>query len=173
LYSINELMTLTGKSFRTIKKRLESITPEQENGNCGTLYDLRKVLPLLYRPSAEPKSLTDYRILRDKSEARLAEAKAQKLRLEVGLMKKKLVPLEIAEKEWAALVSTFRSRMLALPSRASLIVHDLETPQEIEMTLKEFIHEALTELSSNASITSKEFIEHSPLDGTSSKVKTD
>jgi hypothetical protein len=157
IYSINELMTLTGQCFRTIKKRLENLPPVKEAGNGGTFYDLRQALPKLYQlKDDEPKSLIEYRVLREKSEAKLAESKSQKLRFELALMKKQFISIESAEKTWASLISSFRSRMLAIPSRAALIVSNHDTPQEVEATLKEFIHEALQELSSHGNLTAKE-----------------
>jgi hypothetical protein len=167
-YSINELMNLTGKSFRTIKKRLENLTPERDDGKGGIFYDLRVALPQIFKNDLAPtKSLLDYRLLREKSEARLAEVKAKKLKLELDLMRKTLIPAAMAEKGWADLVSTFRSRMLALPSRAALLLYDMESIQEIETALTEFVYEALNELSTDEGVSVQD-TEVNPINSSSS-----
>ncbi|CAM6053538.1 unnamed protein product [Sphagnum tenellum] len=167
-------MTLTGKSFRTLKKRLENLTPEKHDGNVGIIYDIRAALPVIYNNEVPAsKSISDYRFIREKAEASLAKAKAQKLRLEVNLMKNKLVPLENAERRWGSLVSGFRSKMLALPSRAALILHDMETVPEVEMALKEFIYEALNELSEDANLTAEESDGNPAPSDSSSEAETD
>lgn len=79
--------------------------------------------------------------------ARLIKAQADKTELEVQTLHRSLVSVEEAEMQWASLIVAFRSRMLAIPTRAAQALLALKEFHEIELFLREQIHEALNELS--------------------------
>ena len=79
--------------------------------------------------------------------ARLAKAQATKTEREIAIMDRKLIPAEQVESVWGGMVSAFRARILALPSRVAPQVAAESDPHTVDAMLTDVVHEALTELS--------------------------
>ena len=62
--NLNELESLTGKTFRTLKKRLEALEP-CEVTTKGNFYDTRLALPLIFE-NQKPEGELDLSIERAK-----------------------------------------------------------------------------------------------------------
>lgn len=77
---------------------------------------------------------------------RLTKAQADKAEIETARLKRDLISLADAENGWAALVGSFRSKMLTVPPRAALAVTK-KTEREAERILTDMVYEALAELS--------------------------
>ncbi len=78
---------------------------------------------------------------------RLAKAQADEKELQVKQLQGDLIPADAVLAEWRKMLSSMRSRLLAIPPRAAVLMPGIETFREAEKILKKFIYEALTELS--------------------------
>jgi phage terminase Nu1 subunit (DNA packaging protein) len=146
--SLNQLCTLTGKQSRTLKKLLAD-TPPIEGEGSALLYIPSDVLPIIYgvrqAPSDEPTFAEGLNPLQEK--ARLDKLKADKVEIEIAVMKGKLIPADRVEMSWSKLVSAFRSKILNMPSKISPRICAVKDIKEVEKILKAECNEALTELS--------------------------
>jgi len=77
---------------------------------------------------------------------RLVKLQADKAQMELDVMRARLVPADEAEELWASLLATFRTRMLAVPTRAAHLVLHLKEFYAIEQGLRDLVCDALTEL---------------------------
>jgi phage terminase Nu1 subunit (DNA packaging protein) len=80
--------------------------------------------------------------------ARLAHHQANKTCLEEDVMRGALVPSEAIGELLESLFIAFKAKLLSLPSKAAMQVVSLADPNEAEAVLRQYVHEALTELSS-------------------------
>lgn len=87
---------------------------------------------------------------------RLTRAQADKVELELSVRQGELVEVASAEREWSNLVAAFRARMLTLPPKAAAQVVGVEQITEIEALLRDFVYEALLELSEYKPVTEAE-----------------
>lgn len=78
--------------------------------------------------------------------SRLLKLQADRAQMELDVMLSKLIPAEEAEELWAGLLATFRTRMLAVPTRAAHLVLHLKEFIAIEQQLRDLVRDALTEL---------------------------
>lgn len=139
LESINRLAELTGRANKTIKGRLEPLKPVKEG--AAYLYESKEALPLIYDlQTAGDLDITEER-------ARLAHHQANKTALEEAVLKGDLIPAEEVLAQWERLVSGFRAKMLAMPTKTSHLLVNVQEFDEIESILKSHIYEALKELS--------------------------
>ena len=83
-------------------------------------------------------------------EKRWQAARADKLEIEVGKLKGKLVQADEIAKEWNSMILAFRSRLLNIPGSLAKILSETEKPQEVQEILKTAIYEALDELSKSS-----------------------
>ena len=141
--SLSELGVLTGYSFPTLKKKLENIVPT-DGPQSSLLYSLKDAIQVIYSESHD--SLPELRLQREREETRLASARAKKIELQNAVLEKALVPFEDAERLYADLVTSFKARLLAVPSKAAYTLSSMRDPVDIETFLKELINEALDEL---------------------------
>ncbi|MCP3850112.1 MAG: hypothetical protein GY694_07755 [Gammaproteobacteria bacterium] len=138
LYSISALNELTGIDRRTIKKRLENLTPVIDGSSHK--YETKQALPLLYGVDDGEYDLTEER-------ARLAHHQANKTSLEEQVLKGDLIPAEEVLSKWEKMVSNFRAKMLAIPTKTSHLLINVGEFDEVESILKTQVYEALKELS--------------------------
>ena len=142
LVNIDQLTNLVGMTRRTISKRLIDIVPVVEKGR-GHWYESKEVLPVLlglHKGGEEPKTLETER-------TRLASAQATKTELEVEVIKGNLIPADHVKEVVDTMLSSFRSKLLSLPTKAAHAVLPLADQAEAENVLKEYVYEALQELS--------------------------
>lgn len=151
--SLNQLCELTGKTFRTVKKKLEEMEPSEKDGRT-LYYESKEALRLIYwEPysgipkggadgSPEDPNLLDPVYQR----ARKERAQANKIEIEVQVLRSELIPSEVVEQTWSAMVAAFRARVLAIPSRAAASVLTRRTPADARDFLKKMIDECLNEL---------------------------
>lgn len=79
--------------------------------------------------------------------ARLAHHQANKTELEELQLRGELIPADVVEKTWSGIVSSFRAKMLSIPSKLAGPILGITDITEMEDELKEAVHEALQELS--------------------------
>lgn len=153
--SLNQLCTLTGKTSRTIKKYLADLTPQEESGIL--YYNPVDALPLIYGLNSGNK------VDPWKEKARYDQLRADKVSLEIEILRENLIPADRVESAWQKIVGIIRSRFLTLPSRVSPRVLGITEPAEVERLLKAEVYDALTELSGyNDGIDRSENIEKRP-----------
>ncbi len=143
--NLSELGVLTGLNLMALKKKLENVPIARTGPKGSTLYNLKVALRAIYVHGDD--SLPALRLQREKAETRLAEAKAIKVELENAASEKTLVPMVEAQKMFGDLVGSFRTKILAIPSKAAFVVANMKNPGQIEKHLKEHICEALDALS--------------------------
>ena len=154
--SLNQLQQLTGRSYRTIKARLEKLEPSSRDGKT-IFYSPREALPLLFEDvvriedggedlDEDGKRLKPYERL-TLQRIRFEKARADKIELEVDQIKKNLLEAEKVELAWSEMIGSFRAKILGLPARSALQVSQMDDPAEIEALMRSIVSEALTELS--------------------------
>lgn len=114
LLNLQEIEQLTGFTFKTIKKRLQSagLKPVRKKGKA-TLYDTYELLPALYKKqSSDAEQLTLER-------ARLAKVQAEKVKVETSRLLGKLVDKEEWCKDWSAMIVDFKNKLLSLPLKVA------------------------------------------------------
>ncbi len=145
--TITELESVTGKTYRVIKKRLHNLStePGSRSENC---YDCRAVIRE-FAKGDEAANLTyaEVQLERQKAERRLAEAKAKKIEFQLDLLEKLLYPAEQVEKLWSKLIENFKAKLTQLPPKVALRLSHLGNQAEIEGISQDLIYEALEELS--------------------------
>lgn len=151
LVNKKELCEILGKSERTIttwQKNGLPIELEARRGQSNT-YDTEQVLDWLISreiaglTSGEGGAIHDYEAER----ARLTHHQANKTSLEEDVLKGKLIPADLVEQVQGDMVTAFRSRILSIPTKAAHALLGIEDINESKETLKEFLYEALNELS--------------------------
>ena len=140
LVNIDTLTKLTGSTRRTILNKCTDIERIQGKGR-EHLFESKDALPLIIGgKKSDDKTLESER-------TRLASAQAEKTELEVEVIKGSLIPSENVESVVNNMISAFRSKMLSLPTKAAPSVIQLADVAEAETLLREYVYEALTELS--------------------------
>lgn len=140
LVNIDTLTKLTGSTRRTILNKCTDLTRTTGKGR-EHLFESKDALPLIIGGrKTDDKTLESER-------TRLASAQAEKTELEVDVIKGSLIPAENVESVVNNMVSSFRAKMLSLPTKAAPSVVQLADVAEAEGLLREYVYEALTELS--------------------------
>lgn len=146
----NQLSELTGRSYRTIKKRLEGIKPLRESGN-SCHFSSQEALATIF--AADNRSSSEDVFDLDHEKAKLARVQTEKATLELGRLKGELVSTEevgvTVEKEY----SYVRAKLLSIPSRFAMELSTAMTPNECKEIIQKAISEALEELSADKTFT--------------------
>ena len=140
LVNIDTLTKLTGSTRRTILNKCHDL-PKTTGKGREHLFESKDALPLIISGRKE----TDKTLETERT--RLASAQAEKTELEVEVIKGGLIPAENVESVVNNMISSFRSKMLSLPTKAAPSVVQMADVAEAEGLLREFVYEALTELS--------------------------
>lgn len=140
LVNIDTLTKLTGSTRRTILNKTTDLTRVTGKGR-ELLFESKDALPLIIVGRKE----TDKTL--ESERTRLASAQAEKTELEVEVIKGSLIPSESVEAVVNNMISSFRSKMLSLPTKAAPSVVQMADVAEAEELLRGFVYEALTELS--------------------------
>ncbi|MER2121847.1 MAG: hypothetical protein ABS935_16380 [Solibacillus sp.] len=74
------------------------------------------------------------------------KAKREKAEIELSHLKKEMHKADEVEKVLNHMLTSFRSKMLSLPSKTALLLASKDDPKEIEALLERDIYEALAEL---------------------------
>jgi len=140
LVNIDTLTKLTGSTRRTILNKCNDLSKVTGKGR-EHLFESKDALPLIITGrKVGDKTLESER-------TRLASAQAEKTELEVVVIKGDLIPAPNVELEVNNMVSSFRAKILSLPTKVAPSVVQLADVAEAESLLREYVYEALTELS--------------------------
>lgn len=137
-WSISGLSVELGMDRRTLAKRLADVAPVREDAK-GKLYRMRDVLVAVYETASEGSSYEQER-------TRLTKAQADKTELEVKVLNGSLIPSHKVEEVWGGMLGSFRARCLSIPTKAAHAVISVADLAEAEAILKDYVHEALSEL---------------------------
>jgi hypothetical protein len=144
--TMNQLVEWTGKTFRTVKKRLDGLQPVRENGDIK-YFDSKQALECLY-----PVTTTELA----KENLLLERARREKAEIEVRELQGKLVPIsdlaKTLDKEFAIVRAHFR----ALPSKLAKPLSMVTDPHEVQARLAEAVDECLSDLTADAKYKLKE-----------------
>ena len=138
LFSLADLEQITGVTYKTIRKRLdtEGVEPAKRDGRT-LYYEPRPALEAIY--CTGPGAL-------DRERTRLAKEQADAQELKNAESRGELVPASQVEAMWVRLFSAARIRLLAVPSKVAPLVVGLEREAEVEAIVREHQTEALQEL---------------------------
>jgi phage terminase Nu1 subunit (DNA packaging protein) len=137
--NINQLMDLTGKSFRTIKKLLEPLNPVSEDGKAR-YWDSKEALKLLYPTHTSELA---------QENLKLERARREKAEIEVGELRGSLVPLADVTKAVEKEYGFVRAQIRSLPSKLAKPLAILSDAREVHTRLQEAVDECLTELTAD------------------------
>lgn len=141
LESINRLVELTGRTNRTIKKRLEGLKPIKEGRSL--LYETTEALPLIYDFGKDADAQFDL----TEERARLAHHQANKTELEEKVLRGQLLPYETVQNVQSRMIMAFRAKCLSLPTKTAPRLAYLTDLPEIEAEIRSAVYDALSELS--------------------------
>jgi len=82
----------------------------------------------------------------EEEKIKLTSAQAEKVELEVEVLKGVLVPADEIEEHLNTIFGAFKARLLSIPTKAAPSVIGIINVLEIEEAIKEYIYEALEEL---------------------------
>jgi len=140
LVNIDTLTKLTGSTRRTILNKTTDLTRTTGTGR-ELLFESKDALPLIIKGRKESdKTLESER-------TRLASAQAEKTELEVEVIKGNLIPSDMVESVVNNMISSFRAKILSIPTKAAPSIVQMAEVAEAEDLIREFVYEALTELS--------------------------
>jgi len=112
-FSINKLSLFTGKDRRTVKKRLESLSPITIQKSVA-YYEISKALERIYQP--ELKTTNKVSTLHDER-TRLVKAQAQKAELELQELDGSLISVNLVKKDGYSLGRYMRESLEAATVR--------------------------------------------------------
>lgn len=143
LESVSRISEITGSDRRTLKKVFEHIDPIIDGK--AHLYETKDVLPLIYQPTGsvegDPVNLDIV-----KERARLTYHQANIAELDEDVKRGELIPAETVEIVWADMVSSFRAKLLSMPTKSAHEFVSLTDLSEIQDAIKAQVNEALEEL---------------------------
>jgi len=131
----SQLSELTGFDTATIRKRLGGLEPVEKNNRCK-LYEPRAALQLLYGQANNPQQ----------EKARLDKLRADKVELDLQVMRKELVEVEAVAKAWTDMAFALKTRIMTIPTRAAPLVFGCKTIPQVKAELEELFIEVLNEL---------------------------
>ena len=142
LATVAKILNLSERRVQQLVK--EDVLPKPIKGRYDLIACVRAYIKYLqeraFGKSAAPQ---DTHLER----ARLLKAQADKTELEVETLRGTLIPVEMAESEWLAMVTNCRARLLSIPTKSAFQIASLSDAHEIEKFLKRTLYEALDELS--------------------------
>jgi phage terminase Nu1 subunit (DNA packaging protein) len=137
LESLSRLSDLSGFAPRTIKLRIERLSPIREGK--ATLYETRDALPLMYEVDRGEKQFN-----LEQERARLSHHQANREQLKEGVERGELIPAPEVIELGAALIGAARAKILAIPSKLRGRFPSL--PHDAIDALEQMQRDALTEL---------------------------
>lgn len=139
--NIDKVADLCGSTRRTVLKRCIDV-PKIKGSGREQLMESTVCLPVMFGSGmpSDKKTLETER-------TRLASAQANKTELEVEVIRGNLIPADQVEEVVNNMISSFRAKMLSLPTKAAPTIVAMADTAQVEASLKEYVYEALQELS--------------------------
>lgn len=141
MVSITELVALTGVTNVTARKRCANVTSRHREGTTKTVeFESIPALRAIFEIGGDAGSTLE------EEKIKLTSAQAEKVGLEVEVLKGNLVPADEIEDFLNRMFGAFKARCLSLPTKAAPSVIGVTEVLEVEEIIKEYIYEALAEL---------------------------
>lgn len=139
-----QLHMLTGKSYRTVTMKLQSVKASRVD-KVATYYSPRLALDAIYESDTDKGFVEDEaKLLKEKLKSETY--RAEKARMEVELLRKESLPVDVVEKVWTRMITTFRAKILSIPTKVSLQLVGEKDVRNIEGKIRQADEEALNEL---------------------------
>ena len=134
-----EVLNLSERRIQQLVKK--DIIPTPEKGKYLLIESIKAYINYL-------QNLSNSRIEEiHLQKLRLLTAQAEKTEIEVEEYKKNLIPADQIALEWTNLITAFRAKILSLPHKIAPQVIAITEFKEAEAIIKEYVYEALIELS--------------------------
>lgn len=150
LVNKTQLAEILGKSHQTLTTWQKNGMPIFADGGNGqsNQYKTEDVIQWLINREIGKLTVDDDGRVHDyeAERARLTHHQANKTALEEEVLKGTLIPAETVERVQGDMVSSFRAKILSIPTKAAHALLNLEDMNDAKDTLKEFLYEALKEL---------------------------
>jgi hypothetical protein len=144
--NLSELAELTGKSWRTVKRRLNDAGVQPiEKGKKSDIFDSAKALEAIYVVASVESATLD---LQDER-ARLAKWQADKTEQEVELRAGRMLDLDAVVGWISDDYAIVKARLTQIPDAVSAALSADIAPR-VSADVRTLIHEALAELSAEA-----------------------
>jgi phage terminase Nu1 subunit (DNA packaging protein) len=146
--SYSQLTELTGKDYKTIRKRFESagLGPISRSPGKATLWESVAALEAIYDPAANNNHSTDGEIDFEKERARAEKERADKLELENAARRRELIDATEAGRAFESVLGSFKTKLSGLPSRLSAIVDDPDERRGIFVESKAIVDRSLIDM---------------------------
>ena len=137
--TITELQDITGYSRdQLLRMAKKGIVVRVDRGKYDLAETVQNIISNL-QEMGHPKEAD--------AKKRYDAAKAEKIELEVRMMKAELINIEDAMIAWGKIIENFRANILSIPTAIAPDLTDCEEIGESEAIIKSAVYEALTELS--------------------------
>ena len=147
--SINKLAEVTGKTFRTVKNRLASLSPVGK-GPAGNLeYDSTEALPMVYDDGtdhAETDPVEDEKLDFSAENVRLIALRADAQAMKNAELRSKLIPASAVDETWGRIVAAAVLEFEGLPDRIFPMLQKASKPKDRRDIMDREIRASLTRL---------------------------
>lgn len=141
--SLSQVAELTGRNWRTIKRRIDAAgcKPVGRNPrNTGDVYESSEVLAAVYQDKEAAEKLDGFA-----EKARADKERADQLALANALTRGDLARVSVIERELAGFMADLRANLLALPAKVAPSLEGLNIAER-NQRIADSIHECLGEL---------------------------
>jgi hypothetical protein len=141
MVSVSELVKLTEVTPATVRKRCNNVPQEIKKGSTNiVLFNSKRALMAIFEVGGEGGTTLE------EEKIKLTSAQAEKVGLEVDVLKGVLVPADEIEEHLNRVFGSFKARLLSIPTKAAPSIIGVMEVIEIEEIIKDYMHEALSEL---------------------------
>ncbi|MFB3908986.1 MAG: hypothetical protein ACE15D_11335 [Candidatus Eisenbacteria bacterium] len=130
-FSVSDLAELLEMDRRTVLRRIHAVKPTRTHGRTR-LWTLPPILQAIYGGSGDPR-------------ARLAEARARKVEIEVEQLEERLVDAHAVARRVEELGRRLQRRLLEIPARVAPQIAGMSDVGAIERLLRDEITRVLNE----------------------------
>ncbi len=142
LWSLNALSTELDRDRRSLARRLEDLTPDEQVKHAGRQIKRWRLRRVLAHLDAQTTTVLDL----NQERARLAKIQAEKIEFEVARLRGSLLDADAVERALSRVIVDLRTRLLALPTKAAPLLMGCRTIPRLKDELERQVHDALREL---------------------------
>lgn len=138
--SYNQLQEMTGKSYRTIKKKLDGLEPVGTGKNGANVWDSHEALPRIY------SSIAGGLLNPQQEKAKLDQARRLDLERKDAEAKGILINSEETARIWSNMIVNARTKMMAIGSKLAPVLLRMTEKNEIKGAIDNLVYEVLEDL---------------------------
>lgn len=143
--SINQLQQLTGKSYRTIKARIDGLEPVGTGRNNANLWESKKALQLIYGVRKKDEIALDATV----EKAKLDQARRIEIERKHKEAMGELVDAEEVNRVWTNHIAFARTKLLAIGPKLAPALLNIDDPNKVKKEIDKLIYETLDDLSND------------------------